>query len=226
MFDSLPLRRRPEHRRAFGLLTVLELSEISFFSTLSPTALEAVRDLTETRNFAAGAVVCRRGAPGEAFHAVARGAVTIGLSASNAGRPQFYLGPGEVFGEMSLLSDMPVSAMVIAAEETCTYALPKPSFLLALETHPPLRAALADMLVRRMRHRTATSSSEIAVPGCVMVELSSDSPALRSLGRAIGRGVQHYAPGSSVVDPTEWSTDGPHVAKIPAGAKTNLVLGV
>ena len=179
---------------------MLDLAQIPFFAVLSADDLDAVRDLAEVRRFGPGAVICRRGEPGRAFYAIASGGVTVAVSSGRGvKRGKWLLGPGEVFGEMSLISDMPVAAMVVAAEETSTYVLPKDAFLRALEAHVSLRASLAEMLVSRMRQQPR---AEAWAPACVVLELSADSPGLRELADVIVRGVRHYAPGSSVVDTT------------------------
>ena len=111
---------------------MLDLADIPFFSQLSSEGLARLRHLADVRFYAAGSVICRKGEAGGAFFAVASGGVNIQLGPDCD--TNISLRPGQVFGEMSLLSGMPISATVSAARDTSVYALSKESFLEMLET--------------------------------------------------------------------------------------------
>jgi len=59
---------------------VVGLEQIPFFAVLSAADLDAAADVAETRSFVPGAVICRRGEPGEAFYAIAGGGVSVEIS--------------------------------------------------------------------------------------------------------------------------------------------------
>ncbi len=178
---------------------MLDLADIPFFSKLPAGGLDRLRQLAETRFYAAGSVICRKGEAGRAFFAVASGGVRIQLGPDDdVKRASVSLQPGQVFGEMSLLSGMPVSATVVAAGDTSVYALSKNSFLELLETQPALNQALVHMFIDRIRHRSSFSS-DLRVPPCALIVQPRETAAGR-FGPALFRAVDHYAPGSFYVD--------------------------
>jgi CRP-like cAMP-binding protein len=80
---------------------------------------------------------------GEEFFVIAHGSVSV--TAQKSGGPESQiatLGPGDVFGEMALLTDEPRNATVSAVEDLETYYLDKKGFHEALE----LSAAFKDQL--------------------------------------------------------------------------------
>ncbi|HEX9158545.1 MAG TPA: cyclic nucleotide-binding domain-containing protein, partial [Syntrophales bacterium] len=129
---------------------MLDLADIPFFSKLSPDGLDRLRQLADVRFYAAGSVICRKGEEGNTFFAVAAGGVDVQLGPEcDAGKASISLRPGQVFGEMSLLSGMPISATVVATRDTRVYALSKECFLELLETQPALHQGLVQMFIER-----------------------------------------------------------------------------
>ncbi|MGE5856004.1 MAG: cyclic nucleotide-binding domain-containing protein, partial [Syntrophaceae bacterium] len=114
---------------------MLDLADIPFFSRLPSDGLDRLRQLVEVRSYTAGSVVCRKGEAGRTFFAVASGGVTVQIGpGDDVSKASVSLRPGQVFGEMSLLSGMPISATVVAARDTGVYALSKERFLELLDT--------------------------------------------------------------------------------------------
>ena len=116
----------------------------------------------------------------------------------DAGKASISLRPGQVFGEMSLLSGMPISATVVAARDTRVYALSKECFLELLETQPALNQALVQMLIDRIRHRSSFPS-DLRIPPCALIVLPQDTRSER-FSLALFHAVEHYAPGSFYID--------------------------
>jgi NTE family protein len=180
-------------------LGMLDLAEIPFFSQLSSDGLERLRQLADVRFYAAGSVICRKGEAGSTFFAVAAGGVHIQLGPDyDANRASISLRPGQVFGEMSLLSGMPISATVVAARDTRVYALSKDCFLELLETQPVLNQALVHMLIDRIRHRSSYPS-DLRIPPCVLI-VQPQGTRSESFSLACFHAVEHYAPGSFYID--------------------------
>ncbi len=61
------------------------------------------------------------------------------------------LGPGEHFGEMSLLDDQPRSATVVVRGDSTLLAMHRPDFERMLMAHPSIMRAMLTSLSRRLR---------------------------------------------------------------------------
>ena len=180
-------------------LGMLDLADIPFFSQLSPDGLARLRQLADVRSYAAGSVICRKGEAGSTFFAIAAGGVHIQIGPDYVEhKSSISLRPGQVFGEMSLLSGMPISASVVAARDTRVYALSKERFLELLEAQPVLNQALVHMLIDRIRHRSSYPTG-LRIPPCALIVQPQGMPS-ESFCLACFRAVDHYAPGSVYID--------------------------
>jgi MFS family permease len=104
------------------------LRGVPMLAPLPLTVLEQVAgDLVPVR-FAAGDRIIRRGEVGDRFYILAEGAaeVQLGHGATRA------MGPGDSFGEIALLRDVPRTASVSATGEVVAYALDREAFVCAV----------------------------------------------------------------------------------------------
>jgi len=79
----------------------------------------------------AGAVVCHEGDAGDRYYLIASG--RVGVTA--AGQRVNELGPGDAFGEIALLRDVPRQASVRALENLTLFALERDVFIAAVTGH-------------------------------------------------------------------------------------------
>jgi putative ABC transport system ATP-binding protein len=110
------------------------LKSVDLFKQLTPSEIANVADRMETRKYMTGEAIIRQGEPGEDFFLIGRGAAAV--TAQNPGEPERQvatLGPGDVFGEMALLTDEPRNATVRAVEDMEAFRLGKKDFRDALE---------------------------------------------------------------------------------------------
>jgi CRP-like cAMP-binding protein len=111
------------------------LGAMPLFADLSPDELRTLADRLTELELPAGQPVVRQGEPGDAFYLVARGQLAVQVepgdeSASGPAEPHqvTVLGPGEHFGELSLLSDQPRSASVVTLTHSRLFVLRKADF--------------------------------------------------------------------------------------------------
>jgi hypothetical protein len=115
------------------------MRQVSLFAGLSDLELEDLAGSLGRRTFAKGTIIFSRGSSGRTMYIVESGKVRI-FTLSESGKEvtlQIY-GPGEVFGEFSLLDGLPRSAGAMALEETVTFTLHRDHFFQHLEASPSM----------------------------------------------------------------------------------------
>lgn len=175
---------------------MLDLADVPFFAELSTASLARLSREMPRREYAQGDVIVRVGEVGRCFQAIAHGVVRVLPDPATDGEWRgVMLGPGQVFGEMSLFSGMPVSATLIAARDTVTWSLDGPSFLALLEREPALHRSLTRLLIERLRNRTR---HEARRPGLAVIVGAPHGPQVRHFVDTLMRAVRCYAPGSEL----------------------------
>lgn len=136
---------------------------------LEPLGPELVRQLAlenADQVYAAGEQVIRQGAAGDSLFVIMRGSVEV--TAREGDRPAVklaVLGPGDYFGEMSLMTGAPRVATVTTLEETRLLEVGKESFRAIVATNPDLVEKLSQSLRLRLAERTqAIAGVERATP--------------------------------------------------------------
>ena len=112
------------------------------FAPLAEGTLEQLARALEPVDAVAGAEVIRQGDDGDRVYLVVSGDLAVDVD----GRPGEHLGPGDVFGEIALLRDVPRTATVRAAADSAMLTLGRDDFLAAVTGHPT-SAAEADIVV-------------------------------------------------------------------------------
>jgi MFS family permease len=137
---TLVLRGALARADASGVVHEEELAlirAIPMFAPLRVTALERIAQELDHLHVHAGADVIREGERGDRYYLIGEGqcVVLIGGRAVNA------IGPGEGFGEIALLNDVPRTATVRALTDLHLYVLARDPFLEAVTGQPRSRAA-------------------------------------------------------------------------------------
>ena len=112
------------------------------FRPLAEGTLEQLARALERIDAVAGAEVIRQGDDGDRVYLVVSGDLAVDVD----GRPAEHLGPGDVFGEIALLRNVPRTATVRAAAAAEILTLGRDDFLAAVTGHAT-SAAEADMVV-------------------------------------------------------------------------------
>jgi len=100
------------------------LVAIPVFGALPDRAMDKLLELIEVRHHRPGEAVCTEGEPGHELFVVRAGAVEVTKQAPD-GQPTCLarLGPGDCFGEMSLIDIQRRSATVVTRAESDIYVL-------------------------------------------------------------------------------------------------------
>jgi serine/threonine protein kinase len=102
----------------------------------------------------AGAVICRRDEPGDRFYILQSGLLEVRLGLEASGLVVRHLRPGDVLGEMALLTGAPRSADVVAVEDSVLWALARHDFETLLARSPSLARAFNRALAQRVAQLT------------------------------------------------------------------------
>jgi len=123
------------------------LARVPIFSACTPEEIAAIAEVAQESFYDTGQIVVTQGTPGQAFYLVMEGRVEYLRDGSVLGA----FGPGEFFGEMSLLDEAPRSATVRAVEQTSCLMLSSWDFKALLLKKPQIAVKLLEVLSRRIR---------------------------------------------------------------------------
>ena len=126
------------------------LAGCPLFHGVAPEHLTAVGDTATEIEFPPGRVIARQGEIGTGFFIIVEGRVRVVRDSETLAT----LGPGEFFGELSVLDQLPRTAQVVAEETTRCLALASWDFEQVLLDHPALALAILRGLAGRLRSVT------------------------------------------------------------------------
>ena|SRR2546428_8770546 len=108
------------------------------------------------RQYEAGEVIFFENDIGETAYIIERGRVEVLKNLDGNNVHIAYIGPGEPFGEMSVIDEKPRSATVVAVERTFVRELHRDEFLQDIQTHPEIAISLLKVLFERLREADTT----------------------------------------------------------------------
>jgi CRP-like cAMP-binding protein len=126
------------------------LASCRLFSGVGSGDLAAVADRAVEVDFPANHVIARQGEIGTGFFLIVSGSVRV----IRGGEEVAVLGPGDFFGELSVLDGQPRVAQVVAIEPTRCLGLASWDFEQALLEHPSLALSILRGLAGRLRSLT------------------------------------------------------------------------
>jgi len=129
----------------------LDLGDIWLFSACTAGQLKTIRRQVEEVTIAAGRVLVEEGTVGREFFFIIDGTATV----RKGGRKVATLGPGQYFGELSLLDRQPRSATVTADTDMTLLVLDQRRFNGLLDDMPTLAHKLLAAMAQRIRDADA-----------------------------------------------------------------------
>lgn len=136
------------------------LRRVEIFRTLSEEERDAVASRMEVRRYRAGEALFKEGDPSDGLYVVHSGEVGIFTEVGGHGRILARLGPGECFGEMSLLTGEPRSTSVYATLDSELLFLKDAAFEALLRRYPTVALAIGRTLSLRLRKANRASSED------------------------------------------------------------------
>ncbi len=132
------------------------LKNVSIFSDLSEGALGSIERLVVEKRFHRDSIIVSQEDSGDALYVVTGGKVKVVLY-GRSGREVILsiFGPGEFFGEMSLLDNQPRSANVLALEDSTLLVLERRAFAEHLQQYPRTALNILAEMSRRLRRADA-----------------------------------------------------------------------
>lgn len=115
------------------------LKDVPLLAPLSVDELALLAALTRNRTYGAGKTICMEGDPGDSMFIVMRGSARVSIG----GQPVAMLAPGQVFGEMSLLSGQARSATVVAEDAAELLEIDRVAFKTLFKANPEVASAIA-----------------------------------------------------------------------------------
>jgi predicted MFS family arabinose efflux permease len=128
------------------------LRSIPIFAPLRPRELERLARAVHEVHVAEGSTVFKEGDEGDLFFAIAGGRAAVESQAERLRE----LGPGDFFGEIALLRDIPRTATVRALTPMSLLALDRGTFVDTVTGHGATTDAAADVVFARLRAPVAS----------------------------------------------------------------------
>lgn len=126
---------------------VEQLREVSLFSKCSDDELEKLAEIATAQDVEKGYVLCRQDTDADEAYAIASGTGEV----TRDGRYLAKVGPGDVVGELAIITGAQRGATVRMTEESRVFVLPADRFMSLLDEVPPLANAVLRELAERLQ---------------------------------------------------------------------------
>ena len=128
------------------------LKTVPFFAQLTERELELVRSLSTEKHYPKNAVVLTEGEMGDSLFMIRTGKVKVFIG-DQEGKEMILkiLGPGDFFGEMSMIDKQPRSASITTLESSVFLVLSHAAFEKCIEQVPRIATIVMRTLAQRVR---------------------------------------------------------------------------
>jgi small-conductance mechanosensitive channel/CRP-like cAMP-binding protein len=140
--------RAEQEQRTEEIMTLLE--KVDIFSPLSKPELKKLVEHLSVKSYATGEVPVRQGEAGDSFYIIKSGRVDVVVEKSpDETAVVATLGPGNFFGEMSLLTGATRTASIHVKDDAEFIMIDKESFGITLANNPSIAESLSHILSER-----------------------------------------------------------------------------
>jgi len=123
-----------------------QLKQIPLFAELDDRQLRPIANTLRERTFKAGQPVTTEGQTGVGFFVIESGEATVSID----GKEVRKLGPGDYFGEVALIADVPRSATIVADTDLRCHGLTPWDFRPIVESNGSIAWTLMQTLAKRL----------------------------------------------------------------------------
>jgi CRP/FNR family cyclic AMP-dependent transcriptional regulator len=124
-----------------------QLRGVQMFAACTDKELAQIARACDELTVEADSTVVEEGSPGEGFYLIVSGEAEV----TRGGRRVATVGPGEYFGELSLLDEAPRNASVKALTKMGLLQLKRREFSAVLDSWPGVAHKLLEQMARRLR---------------------------------------------------------------------------
>jgi cAMP-dependent protein kinase regulator len=129
---------------------IKELKASALFTSFREQALEQILTSTSLRSYREGDIIVTEGEPGSSLFLIVSGEVKVFTRGERGEHlPLAELGPGDFFGEVSLLTGKPRTATITAKNQVTAIELHKESVDRIASEHPEVQEVLEEFYERR-----------------------------------------------------------------------------
>ena len=184
-----------------------ETVQFDVFDGLDGSEISSIVEATQRETFASGDVLCRQGEEGQSMYFIVSGRVRISVQKAGESRPVTLntLGPGQHFGEMSMLNRSPRTATATAIMDTDVAKLDHDNFQKLVSSIPGFTANLSRTLGVWLRGQLSGEKASRAIRVLGIVRRGSRDA---QLGAAVAKALSRIDP--SIVswssDPAAWNS--------------------
>lgn len=135
----------------------LPLARVPLFTGLDHATIDDIFSCMHSRRYAAGELICRQGDPSDSLFLLRSGVAQAFLTSLTGSSTTTIarLRPGDVIGEVGVVTNLPRSASVIARSDTVVLELARDDVASLLTRHPRLLANITQVLGGRLAKTNA-----------------------------------------------------------------------
>ncbi|MBI5879122.1 MAG: cyclic nucleotide-binding domain-containing protein [Chloroflexi bacterium] len=122
------------------------LRAMPLLADLEPDQLAAIAERLSPMEVRRGGLIFRAGAHGDAMFIIEEGEVMLTSAAEETGDPYRQMGPGDLLGEMSLLTGKPYDGVARASSEATLWVLRREDFAAVVARYPGIRVAISSRI--------------------------------------------------------------------------------
>ena len=127
---------------------ISDLQRVTLFSQCSKPELQSLAQNSDEVDLPADKTLITQGRPHDTFYLLLEGRVEVAV----AGEPPRYLGPGDIFGEMSMLDRGPATATVTTRSPVRALVMSHTQFQSAVQGNDTIALKVIAVMAQRLRH--------------------------------------------------------------------------